>query len=204
MNEATALMTPPRDHNFALRRWLKSPIVVPDSDSTELSSYEPSASVDTSKKDINSKDGSAINDEWYEPVAPFRTKLTDEQLCEAIQALLRQGIPMWDSGDVVSCTMLYLKFAREQADDCPEIKQALGDGKFAVLDESDRCLGIRLRQAFDAVLARAVPKTLNDNDSDRTPSPPLPPPTSPPPPPPPIAAKPEPPPILYRGLFATM
>lgn len=209
MNEAAARMAPPRDHNFALRRWLKTPVLIPEEDSTDLtdlSSYERSHSISMEVKKMSKKENpSKSDDEGYEsPVAPFREQLTDEELAQAIQKLLSKGIPIWESGDVVRCTMLYLKFAREQADSSPEINRALGDSKFAVVDESDRCLGLRLRRAFDAVLARTLPQTSDDVDSARTPSPPPPPSRDPPPPPPPPIATYPGAHMLVRGLFATM
>ena len=164
MNEAAARMAPPRDHNFALRRWLKTPVLIPEEDSTDLtdlSSYERSHSISMDVKKMSQKENSSkSDDEGYEsPVAPFREQLTDEELAQAIQKLLSKGIPVsqsapqrdcvtiffglpafrlrlqiWESGDVVRCTMLYLKFAREQADSCPEINRALGDSKASVPD----------------------------------------------------------------------
>ena len=104
MNEAAARMAPGRDHNFALRRWLKSPIVVPEEDSADLSSYERSASLELSastrqkkkkkKKKTRSKDNSNKNDGYESPPAPFREKLSNAELTDAIKKVLREGDPV--------------------------------------------------------------------------------------------------------------
>jgi len=90
--------------------------LVVEEESVEMSSYELSISSDSKKKKKKKKkkahkNSSAVEDEFYElPAAPFRPKLTDDEMAQAVKKMLREGNAYWDAGDVVSCTMVYLKF----------------------------------------------------------------------------------------------
>ena len=100
MNEAAARMAPPRDHNFALRRWLKTPVLIPEEDSTDLtdlSSYERSHSISMEVKKMSTQQKDSEDEGYESPVAPFREQLTDEELAQAIQKLLSKGIPVSQS-----------------------------------------------------------------------------------------------------------